>query len=121
MTDIPTSDEMQFVDGRAAFFEADFAGAETIFTRIKESATDDVTRNCARLHLAVVYGFQYVPGICSAEAAENIKSLDRAEAECREVLDDNSTPDQRETAESNLIALHTMRQMECSKWGQTQN
>lgn len=112
-----TPDEMQRVctllcEGRAALAKSDFVGAEKSFTHLKHTSADDAARNCARLHLAVVFGFRYIPGICAAEAAQNIRWIERAEEEYREVLVNNPTEDQCSCAESGLEAMQTHRRLD---------
>lgn len=63
---IPMSAEMQRMclllrDGRAACGRGDFIGAERLFIQLKETAPDDAARNCARLHLATVFGPEIPP------------------------------------------------------------
>ena len=97
-------------DGRAACIRGDFAEAERLFHELKRTAPDDAGRNCARLHLAIVYGFQHIPGVCLAESAENLKWIDRAQLEYEEVLNNCPTEDQRVLAESSIAALKGLRQ-----------
>lgn len=95
--------------GRAAFCDGDFAESERIFTEWKNSAIDSESRNWARLYLAAIFGSQNVMGICPAEAEANLRWIERAEAEYREVLDHSPTPEQREIAERGLEAMQIFR------------
>jgi hypothetical protein len=108
-----TPDEMQRVcsllsEGRAVLANGDFTVAEEIFTRLKKTATHDAARNCARLHLAVVFGLRYMPRICAAEAVENLHWIERTEEEYREVLANDPTDEQRGYAERGLEAMQTL-------------
>jgi hypothetical protein len=112
-----TPAEMQYVcslvcDGRAALANGDFVNAEKIFTGLKQTSTDAAARNCARLHLAVVFGLRYIPGICTAEAAENLHWIEWAEEEYREVLANDPTEEQRACADRGLDAMQTHRRLD---------
>ena len=97
--------------GRAAFCDGDFAESERIFTewKIYLRSWHYGSRNWARLYLASIFGSQNVMGICPAEAEANLRWIERAEAEYREVLDHSPTPEQREIAERGLEAMQIFR------------
>jgi hypothetical protein len=114
MSETPMSTEMKRMcllirDGRAAFGRADLVGAEHLFTQLKQIATDDAARNCARLHLAVVFGAQHIPNLKPELRSENLSFIDRAETEYREVLTNSPTEDQKGYAERGLEAMKTFR------------
>jgi hypothetical protein len=98
-------------DGRAACGRGEFAEAEHLFNKLKETAPDDAARNCARLHLATVYGFRHIPGLTPECRVENAKFIDRAEAEYIEVLANHPTRDQYNLAMTGLAALKTFRRL----------
>ena len=97
--------ELQFNASVLAFRRADFQTAERILTQLKRTG-DGAVRNRARLYLTTVYIFQYLPRVWTEE---NMKFLERAEAESREVLANNPSQEYRKYAEGNLDAVKILR------------
>jgi hypothetical protein len=96
-------------DGREACSRGDFSTAERLFQELKDTAPDDASRNCARLHLATAFGFQHVPGLRPELRVENAKFIERAEVEYNEVLASHPTRDQYDLAIRGLEAMNTFR------------